>query len=357
MAKIGINGFGRIGRLTFRAIKEYHSETISAVAANGSSDAKTNAHLIKWDSVYRKYHGQIEAFEDFVFVDGEKVDFYSTRDPHMIPWGELDVDIVIDCTGTLKNSEQIKGHLENGAKRVIVSAPSTMADITIIQGINETTYDPAKHRIISGASCTSNCIIPVAKVLHDDFGINKGFFTTIHAYTGDQQLLDRAHDSLRRSRSAAVNIIPTTTGAAKTIGQIIPDLEGKIDGMAIRVPVPAGSLVDFVVELNNNAFAEAVNESFRRASKGSLKGILDYSDEELVSSDYIGSTASSIIDARSTEVLGDNLVKVLAWFDNEWGYCCRMADLASYIAQQDEIYGANRPDKAVEYVFPFPQVA
>jgi glyceraldehyde 3-phosphate dehydrogenase len=334
MAKIGINGFGRIGRLAFRSIRMYHNDMISAVAANGSSTAKTNAHLIKWDSVYGQYPGTVEARENCMIIDGEIVEFYSTRDPLKIPWAKLGVDIVLDCTGTLNNSEQLKGHFQSGAKNVIISAPSKIADITVVMGVNEKSLDPGIHRIISAGSCTSNCITPIARVLHNEFGISKGFFNTIHAYTGDQRLLDRHHEDLRRARSAAINMVPTTTGAAQIIGKVIPELQGKIKGIAIRVPVPSGSLVEFIAELNVGVTAANVNEVLREYAQGPMKGIMEYSEEELVSSDYVGNTSSAIIDAASTEVTGRNMIRVLAWYDNEWGYCCRLADLADYLAQK-----------------------
>jgi glyceraldehyde 3-phosphate dehydrogenase len=334
MASIGINGFGRIGRITFRVLKQYHNGTISAVAANGSSDARTNSHLLKWDSVYGKYPGVVETSEDSMIVDGERVKFFSERDPAKIPWSQLGVDIVIDCTGTLRDAKQVVGHLNNGAKKVIISAPAIREDITIIPGVNEEQYNPMKHHILSAGSCTTNCIAPVVKILHQKFGITKGFITTIHAYTRDQRLLDRHHEDLRRARSAAINIVPTVTGAAKLVGRLIPGLDGKLDGMAIRVPVPAGSLVDFVANLECSVTASEVNDALHEASDGILKGILEYSEEELVSSDFIGTHASAVVDAPSTKVMGGNMIKVLAWYDNEWGYCCRLADLADYITQK-----------------------
>ncbi|MFC1920857.1 type I glyceraldehyde-3-phosphate dehydrogenase [Chloroflexota bacterium] len=330
--KVGINGFGRIGRLTFRAIKQHHDNDLSVAMINAPADTKTNAHLLKWDSAYGKYPGTIEATEDSIIVDGTSVKFNSERDPTKLPWGDYGVDIVIDSTGTLRDAVQLQAHIDNGAKKVILSAPANNIDVTIVIGVNEKVYDAANHHIISCASCTTNCIAPVVKVLQENFGVTKGLMTTVHAYTRDQNILDRRHDDLRRARSAAVNIIPTTTGAAKLVGKLIPGLEGKINGISIRVPVPVGSIVDFVADLEKKVSIEEVNQAFARAAAGELKGILEYSEEPLVSSDCVGNSASAVFDSLSTMVIGDNMIKVLVWYDNEWGYSCRLADLANLVA-------------------------
>ncbi len=332
--RVGINGFGRIGRLTFRTINQYHRDNLSVAMVNGPSDVKTNAHLLKWDSAYGKYPGIVEAGDDSIIVDGAPAKFYSERDPSKIPWGDYGVDIVIDSTGTLRDADKLKAHIDNGAKKVILSAPANKIDATIVIGINEEDYIPSKHSIISCASCTTNCIAPVVKVLHENFGVSRGLMTTIHAYTRDQNLLDRRHDDLRRARSAAVNIVPTTTGAAKLVGKLIPDMEGKITGISIRVPVPVVSLIDLVADLEKKVTVEDINKVFKQAADGKLKGILEYCEEELVSTDFIGNSASAIFDAPSTIVIKDNMIKVLAWYDNEWGYSCRMTDLAAYVAEK-----------------------
>jgi len=330
--KVGINGFGRIGRLTFRVAKQYHEGSLEVVAINDLTDTGTNAQLLRRDSSYGKYPGKIEATEDGIVVDGKKVKVFSERDPAGIPWRQLGVDIVVESTGVFRDAKDASAHLRGGAKKVLISAPAKNEDITIVLGVNEDNYDPKKHHIISNASCTTNCIAPVVKVLHEAFGISKGLMTTIHAYTNDQRLQDMYHKDLRRARAAATNIVPTTTGAAKLVGQLIPGLEGRVDGMAFRVPVPVGSVVDFVAQLEKAVSVDDVNKAFQQASQGALKGYLVYSEEELVSTDCIGSTASATFDANSTMVIGGNMVKVLAWYDNEWGYSCRLADLARYVA-------------------------
>jgi len=330
--RVGINGFGRIGRLTFRAIRQHHTGALAVVAINDLTDTRTNAHLLKWDSTYGRYPGLVESREDSILVDGEEVEVFSERDPERIPWGDRGVEIVIESTGVFRDADKAAAHRQAGANKVIISAPAKNEDITIVLGVNEEQYDPKKHHILSNASCTTNCIAPVVKVLHQRFGIVHGLMSTIHAYTNDQRLLDMYHKDLRRARSAATNIVPTTTGAAKLVGALIPGLDGRIDGMAFRIPVPVGSIVDFVAELEQTVSVEQVNKAFREAAGGSLSGILEYSEEELVSTDCIGSARSAIFDAGSTMVMGDSMVKVLAWYDNEWGYSCRLADLAEYVA-------------------------
>lgn len=332
--RIGINGFGRIGRLTLRAINQYHRSELEVVAINDLTDTKTNAHLLKWDSTYGKYPGTIEVSEDVIIIDGSRVKVFAERDPAKIPWQDNSVDIVIESTGVFCDATKAAAHRDSGARKVIISAPAKNEDITLVLGVNEEQYDPQKHNIISNASCTTNCIAPVVKVMHENFGIAKGLMTTIHAYTNDQRPLDMYHKDLRRARGAAMNIVPTTTGAAKLVGRLVSGLEGKIDGLAFRIPVPIGSIVDFVAHLNTEVSVGQVNQAFREAAKGDLKGILEYSEEELVSTDCVGNPASAIFDAQSTMVMGSNMVKVLAWYDNEWGYSCRLADLARYIADQ-----------------------
>ncbi|MFO7773701.1 MAG: type I glyceraldehyde-3-phosphate dehydrogenase [Dehalococcoidia bacterium] len=330
--KIGINGFGRIGRLTLRAVNQYLEGELEVVAINDLTDSKTNAHLLKWDSIYGKYPGKVEAKEDSILLDEGEVKVFSEREPGKIPWRDYGVDIVVESTGVFRDAKQAAAHREAGAKKVLISAPGKNEDITIVLGVNEEQYRPEEHHIISNASCTTNCIAPVVKVLHQNFGVTSGLMTTVHAYTNDQRLLDMYHKDLRRARAAATNMVPTTTGAAKLVGQLIAGLEGKVDGIAIRVPVAVGSIVDFVANLERPVSVEQVNEAFREAGAGALKGILEYGEEELVSADCVGSTASAIFDAPSTMTLNDKMVKVLAWYDNEWGYSCRLVDLAKYIA-------------------------
>ncbi len=332
--RIGINGFGRIGRLTLRAVNQYHRGKLEVAAVNDLTDTKTNAHLLKWDSTYGRYPGTVEATEDAIIVDGKEVKVLSERDPAKIPWRDYGVDIVIESTGLFTDATKAVAHQEGGAKKVLISAPARNEDVTIVLGVNEDQYDPDKHNIISNASCTTNCIAPVVKVLHQSFGVSKGLMTTIHAYTNDQRLLDMFHRDLRRARAAALNIIPTTTGAARMVGEIIPELKGKIHGLALRVPVATVSVVDFVADLNQGVTVEQVNQAFQAAAEGPLTGILEYCQEPLVSLDFKGNPASSIVDAPSTMVIGGNMVKVLAWYDNEWGYGCRLADLAAYIVEK-----------------------
>jgi glyceraldehyde 3-phosphate dehydrogenase len=332
--KIGINGFGRVGRLTFRTINQYHRGKLEVTAINDLTDAKTNAHLLKWDSTYGRYSGEIKATENSIFIDGKEVKVLAERDPAKIPWHNLGVDIVIESTGLFTDATKASAHLTGGARKVIISAPAKNEDITIVLGVNETKYQPDKHKIISNASCTTNCIAPVVKVLHQSFGVSRGLMTTIHAYTNDQRLQDMYHRDLRRARAAAQNIVPTTTGAARAVTQVIPELKGKLHGIAFRVPVPTVSVVDLVADLDKEVIVEQINQAFQEAAAGPLAGILEYCPEELVSMDFKGNPASSIFDAPSTMVIAGNMVKVLAWYDNEWGYSCRLADLADYIAQK-----------------------
>ncbi len=332
--KIGINGFGRIGRLTIRTINQYHKGKLEVVAVNDLTDTKTNAHLLKWDSTYGPYPGKVEASEEAIIVDGKEVKVLSERDPGSIPWRDYGVDIVLESTGLFTDATKAAAHLQGGAKKVIISAPAKNEDVTIVLGVNEDHYDPGKHKVISNASCTTNGIAPVVKVLHQNFGISKGLMSTIHAYTNDQRIQDMFHDDLRRARAAAMNIVPTTTGAAKAVTVVIPELKGKIHGLAFRIPTVTVSIIDFVADLDKEVTVEEVNQAFKTAAEGPLVGILEYCREPLVSMDFKGNPASSIVDALSTMVIGGNMVKVLAWYDNEWGYSCRLADLAVYIADK-----------------------
>jgi len=332
--KIGINGFGRIGRITLRAINQYHSRELEVVVINDLTDTKTNAHLLKWDSTYGRYPGTVEATEDAIIVDSKEIRVLSERNPGNIPWQNYGVDIVIESTGLFTDGSKAAAHLQGGAKKVIISAPARNEDVTIVLGVNEGQYVPDKHNVISNASCTTNCIAPVVKVLHQSFGISKGLMTTIHAYTNEQRLQDMFHRDLRRARAAAQNIIPTTTGAARAVTQVIPELKGRLHGLAFRVPVATVSIVDFVAGLDQEVTVEQVNQAFQVAAEGPLTGILECCQEPLVSIDFKGNPASSIVDTPGTMVIGDNMVKVLAWYDNEWGYSCRLADLAVYVADK-----------------------
>jgi glyceraldehyde 3-phosphate dehydrogenase len=330
--KIGINGFGRIGRLTLRAIQARHKGEIEVVAVNDLADTKTNAHLLKWDSVYGRYPGEVFAKEKAIVVDGKEIQVISERDPAAIPWGKLGADIVIESTGLFTDATKAIAHTKGGAKKVIISAPAKNEDVTIVLGVNEKDYDPKKHKVISNASCTTNGIAPAVKVLNDSFGVSKGLMTTIHSYTNDQVVLDTFHKDIRRARAAGLNMIPTTTGAAKAVTQVIPSLKGKIHGLAFRVPTPTVSVIDFVCDVEKEVTAEQVNAALKKAAAGSLKGILEFCEEELVSMDFKGNFHSSIIDGPGTMVIGGNMVKILAWYDNEWGYSCRLGDLVLYIA-------------------------
>jgi glyceraldehyde 3-phosphate dehydrogenase len=329
--RIGINGFGRVGRLTLRAVNQYHKGRLEVAAVNDLADAKINAHLLKWDSTYGPYPGEVKATEDSIMVDGQPVKVLAERDPANINWRDLGIEVVIESTGLFTDATKAAAHLKGGAKKVLISAPAKNEDITIVLGVNEDRYNPQKHNIISNASCTTNCVAPVVKVLHQSFGFEKGLMTTIHAYTNDQRLLDTFHKDPRRARAAALNIVPTTTGAARAVTQVIPELKGKLHGLAFRVPTPTVSVVDLVADLEKETTVEQVNQAFQKAAAGELKGILEYCQEELVSLDFKGNPASSIVDAPSTMVIAGNMVKVMAWYDNEWGYSCRLADLAQYV--------------------------
>ncbi len=332
--RIGINGFGRVGRQVFKAIQENHAGGLEMVVINDLTDTKTNAHLLKYDSNYGRYPGKVEATQDSIVVDGKRVRVLAEREPAKIPWKDFGVEIVVESSGRFTEADKAAAHFQGGAKKVIITAPAKGEDITIVLGVNEGKYDPAKHRVISNASCTTNCVAPVVKVLHDAFGVSKGLMTTCHAYTNDQRILDTVHSDLRRARAAALSIIPTTTGAAKAVTQVIPELKGRIHGIALRVPTSTVSIVDFVADLNRDVTVDEVNGALRTAAEKSLKGILEFCTEELVSIDFKGNPASSIVDAPSTMVIGGNMVKVLAWYDNEWAYSCRVADLAAYMAKK-----------------------
>ncbi|MBT0664337.1 type I glyceraldehyde-3-phosphate dehydrogenase [Geobacter pelophilus] len=327
--RIAINGFGRIGRMVFRAaLKE---KNIEVVAINDLTDAKTLAHLLKYDSVHGIFAAKVEVKDDAIVVNGKAIKIYKEKDPAALPWKKEKVDVVLEATGLFTDRAKAELHLKAGAKKVVISAPATNEDITIVMGVNSDLYDPKKHNIISNASCTTNCLAPVAKVLHDTFGIEKGLVTTVHSYTNDQNILDLPHKDLRRARAAAMSMIPTKTGAAKAIALVMPDLKGKMDGMAIRVPTPNVSVVDLVVTLKKKTDADKVNAALKKAAKGPLKGILGFEEEELVSIDYNGNPLSSIVDAGSTKVIGDNMVKVLSWYDNECGFSQRVVDLLKLI--------------------------
>src|SRR6266571_1088762 len=332
--RIGINGFGRIGRQTLKAMLERHPRDLEVVALNDITDTRTNAHLLKYDSTYGHFPGEVEATADSLIVNGHNVKVLSQRDPAQIPWGDLGIEIVIESTGLFTNAEKAAAHLQGGAKKVIISAPAKGEDLTMVLGVNENMYDPARHNIISNASCTTNCLAPAAKVINDTFGIEKGLMNTIHSYTNDQRILDQVHKDLRRARSAGANIIPTTTGAARALALVIPELKGRFDGMSLRVPTVTVSVVDFVATIHKEATKETINEAFKQAAAGALKGILDYTEEPLVSMDFRGDPHSSIVDGLSTMVTGGSMVKIIAWYDNEWGYSCRVADLTHFIAQK-----------------------
>jgi glyceraldehyde 3-phosphate dehydrogenase len=332
--KVGINGFGRVGRQVLKAINSYYKDKLEVAVLNDLTDTKTNAHLLKYDSNYGRYAGMVEATEDSLIVDGKRVKVLAERAPAKIPWREYGVEVVVESTGLFTSADKASAHFSGGAKKVVISAPARGEDITIVLGVNEEQYDPQKHHIISNASCTTNCIAPVVKVLHDSFGVERGLMSTIHSYTNDQRLLDMFHSDLRRARAAAMSIIPTTTGAARAVTVVIPELEGKLHGLAFRIPTPTVSLVDFVADLRRGVTAEEVNDAFESAAEGKLKGILEFCDEPLVSIDFKENPASSIVDALSTMVIDGNMVKVLSWYDNEWGYSCRTADLIAYIVDK-----------------------
>ena len=329
--RVGINGFGRIGRQSLKALIE-RSPEVEVVAVNDLVDVPTNALLFKHDSTYGAYPGEVSHTDDSIVIDGKAVKVLQIKDPATLPWGDLGVDIVLESTGLFTDAEKAAAHITAGAKKVIISAPAKKEDITIVLGVNEGMYDPAKHHIISNASCTTNCLAPAAKVVHDNWIIKRGLMNTIHSYTNDQRILDVAHKDPRRARAAALNIIPTTTGAAKALALVIPDLKGKFDGFSLRVPTPTVSVVDFTAELEKSVTLDELNQAFRDAAAGPLKGILGASDEPLVSSDYRGDSRSSIVDLACNMVLGGNFIKVIAWYDNEWGYSCRVADLVKFVA-------------------------
>jgi glyceraldehyde 3-phosphate dehydrogenase len=330
--RIGINGFGRIGRQTFKAMLDYHPEALEVVAVNDLTDTQTNAHLLKYDSNYGRFPGEVRAEADAIVVNGRRVAIVAERDPAKIPWRELGAELVIESTGLFTDARKAAAHFEGGAKRIIISAPARNEDLTIVLGVNEHAYDPAQHRIISNASCTTNGLAPVAKVLHDRWGIQKGLLTTVHSYTNTQRLLDMATKDLRDARAAALNIVPSATGAARAVGLVIPALQGCFSGMAFRVPTPTVSVVDFVADLGSDVDVEEVNTAFKAAAEGPLRGIMAYTEEPLVSLDLKGDPHSTIVSGLDTLVVGGTMVKVIAWYDNEWGYSCRVADLAAFIA-------------------------
>jgi glyceraldehyde 3-phosphate dehydrogenase len=331
--RVGINGFGRIGRQSLKAIIE-RAPDLEVVAVNDLVDVPTNALLFKHDSTYGAYPGEVSHTDDAIVVDGREIRVLQVADPAQLPWRDLGVDIVIESTGRFTDADKARAHVDAGARKVLISAPAKKEDITIVLGVNEGAYDPAKHVIISNASCTTNCLAPAAKVVHDRWTIRRGLMNTIHSYTNDQRILDVAHKDPRRARAAGLNIIPTTTGAAKALALVIPDLKGKFDGFSLRVPTPTVSVVDFTAELERETTLEELNQAFRDAAAGPLAGILGASDEPLVSTDFRGDPRSSIVDLPSNMVLGGNFVKVIAWYDNEWGYSCRVADLVRYIAER-----------------------
>jgi glyceraldehyde 3-phosphate dehydrogenase len=331
--RVAINGFGRIGRNVLRAAKEAGGNDLDFVAVNDLTDTKTLAHLLRHDSVHGHYRGTVEARENALLVDGDEIRVISEKDPAKLPWGDLGVDVVLECTGRFTNRDDAAKHLEAGAKKVIISAPAKDEDITIVLGVNHESYDAANHHVISNASCTTNCLAPVVKILLDEFGFRRGLMTTVHAYTNDQQILDLPHKDLRRARAAAMSIIPTTTGAAKATGLVLPQVKGKIDGMAMRVPTPDVSIVDLTCELERDADVAEVNAALRAASEGPMKGIVAYEESELVSIDFVGNPHSAIVDASATSVLA-GLVKVVAWYDNEWGYSQRCVDLTRYVGER-----------------------
>ena len=334
VTRVGINGFGRIGRLVLRAANALHPDKLEVAAVNDLTDAKTNAHLYKYDTNYGPYQGTVEANNGDLVVDGRTIKVFSERDPAQIPWGEMGIDLVIESTGIFTDAEKARGHLAGGAKKVVISAPATGEDLTIVLGVNDHLYDPDKHVIVSNASCTTNCFAPMVKVLHDAFGIEHGLMSTIHSYTNDQSILDQRHSDLRRARAAAMNIIPTNTGAARAVGLVLPELNGKLHGVAFRVPTATGSITDFVANVSKDVTVDEVNEAFLKAAEGPMKGILEYTDEPLVSSDCRGNPHSCIFDSLSTIVMQDRMVKIMGWYDNEWGYSCRTADLAALMVEK-----------------------
>ncbi len=329
--KVGINGFGRIGRQTYRALVEEYADEVEIVAVNDLTDTKTLGYLLQYDSNYGFFEGDVEVESDSLKIDGQTLKVLAEKDPANLPWGKLGVDLVIESTGRFTDADKAGLHIKAGAKKVIISAPAKGEDLTVVMGVNHDQYDPEKHHIISNASCTTNCLAPVAKVILEKFGIVKGLVTTIHSYTNDQVILDQPHKDLRRARAAAINIIPTTTGAAKAVALVIPELKGKFDGFALRVPTSTVSIIDFKAIVTRDTTIEEVNAALKEASEGDLEDILGYEVQPLVSSDYRGDPRSSIVDSLLTQVIGGNLVQVVAWYDNEWGYSCRVADLSAFI--------------------------
>ena len=340
--RVGINGFGRIGRQSLKALIE-RTPDVDVVAVNDLVDTSMNALLFKHDSTYGAYEGTVDHTDDALIIDGREIKVFKEKDPAALPWADLGVDIVLESTGLFTSADKARAHVDAGAKKVIISAPAKGEDITIVLGVNEERYDPDAHTIISNASCTTNCLAPAAKVVHDLVGIQRGLMNTIHSYTNDQRILDVAHKDPRRARAAGQNIIPTTTGAAKALALVIPDLKGKFDGFSLRVPTPTVSVVDFTAEVGRETSVDELNAAFRAAEEGPMKGILGVSDDPLVSSDFRGDSRSSIIDSASTMVLGGTMVKVIAWYDNEWGYSCRVADLIGYVGAR---LGAGEPARA-----------
>ncbi|MDP9272522.1 MAG: type I glyceraldehyde-3-phosphate dehydrogenase [Chloroflexota bacterium] len=332
--RIGINGFGRIGRQTLKAILERHPDELEVVAINDLAPTATNAHLFKYDSTYGRYPGEVSSGEGTISVDGHEIRAFSEKDPAALPWKDLDVAIVIESTGIFTDATKAHAHVDGGARKVIITAPAHNEDLTIVLGVNEGAYDSDRHHVISNASCTTNALALPAKVIFDSFGIERGLMTTVHSYTNDQNVLDVVHKDLRRARSAGQNIIPTTTGAARALSLVIPELKGRFDGFSLRVPTPTVSIIDFVAVTTKSVTVATANAALRAAGEGAMAGLLGYSEEELVSMDFKGDERSSIIDALSTMVAGDNLLKVIAWYDNEWGYSCRVADLALYVAER-----------------------
>lgn len=332
MIRVGINGFGRIGRQVLKAALERHGELLEVVAVNDLGDVDTNAHLFKYDTSYGRFPGKVEVDGQRFIINGKPVENFSYRDPAEIPWRDMGVDIVLECTGIFRTGPKAAAHLKGGARKVIISAPAKEVDGTFVMGVNHELYDPDKHHVVSNASCTTNCLAPPAKVVHETFGIRRGVMTTVHSYTNDQRILDMAHKDLRRARTAGANIIPTTTGAAKAVALVVPELEGRFDGYALRVPTPTVSVVDFTALLEKPADTEALRGALIEAAQGPLKGIMHCEEEPLVSSDYKGDEHSSIVDLPFTMVYADNMAKVLAWYDNEWGYSCRLSDLAAHLA-------------------------
>ncbi|MBN1532030.1 MAG: type I glyceraldehyde-3-phosphate dehydrogenase [Spirochaetes bacterium] len=334
MTRVGINGFGRIGRQVLKAIMERHGKSLQVVAINDLFDVETNAHLFQFDTNYGKFPGDVQVRKDAFVINGKKIKCFKLRDPGSIPWDDEGVDLVVESTGLFLKKEDASAHIRGGAKKVIISAPAKEEDITVVMGVNHTKYNPAKHHVISNASCTTNCLAPFAMVVHRAFGIEKGWMTTVHAYTNDQRILDLPHKDLRRARAAAMNIIPTTTGAAKAVSLVIPDLKGRIDGYALRVPTPTVSVVDLSVQLAKETTTEDLRKALVKASRTTLKGIMACEPRRLVSTDFRGNDNSSIVDLEFTQVIQKNMAKIVSWYDNEWGYSCRVSDLADYVVKR-----------------------